>query len=135
VELRRYWRALRRRLWLLILLPVAAASVAVGVSLVLPPVYEGNASVLVRPAQPISSLDPNSSAVTADQVARTYAQLMTQRALLQRVINDLHLKTSPEQLQKSVRVAPQANTTLLTVTVDSTDPQQAPEIANKLVED
>jgi capsular exopolysaccharide synthesis family protein len=135
MELRRYWRALRRRLWLLILLPVATASVAVGVSLVLPPVYEGNASVLVRPAQPISSLDPNSSAVTADQVARTYAQLMTQRALLQRVINDLHLKTTPEHLQRSVRVAPQANTTLLTVTVDSTDPQQAPEIANKLVED
>jgi succinoglycan biosynthesis transport protein ExoP len=135
MELRRYSRALRRRLWLIVLLPIAAASVAVAVGLVTPPVYEGDAAILVRPAQPISTFDPNTNAITADQVARTYAQLMTQRLLLQNVIDDLHLNTTPAQLEQSVRVVPQANTTLLTVTVLSGDRHLAADIANKLVDD
>jgi len=135
MELRNRARALRRRLWLLLLLPAVVTIAAVGLSLSLPFVYQADAGVLVRPAQPISSLDQSSGAITADQVARTYAQLLTQRALLQRVIDDLHLRTNPDQLRQSIRVTPQANTTLLTVTVFDRDPGRARDVANKLVED
>jgi capsular exopolysaccharide synthesis family protein len=137
MELTRSLRAVRRRLWLVATLPVLAAVVAVAVSLALPPVYEAQATVLVRPAQPINSLDPNSNTVstTADQVAATYSQLMTQRTLLQRVISDLKLRVTVEQLAKSVSVTPQINTTVLQVTVHSTDRRLAPKIANTLVND
>jgi capsular exopolysaccharide synthesis family protein len=135
MDLRRHARALRRRLWLLVLLPAAATLAAAGVSLYLPPVYQADVGVLVRPAQPISSLDQSSGAVTADQVARTYAQLLTQRALLQKVIDDLRLHGGPDQLRQAIRVTPQANTTLLTVAVSEGDPGLARDVANKLVED
>ena len=66
------------------MLPLLSAVAAVVVSLMLPPVYEAQATVLVRPAQPINSLDPSTNTVstTADQVAATYSQLMTQRTLV-----------------------------------------------------
>jgi non-specific protein-tyrosine kinase len=134
MTLRQYARALRRRLWMLLLLPSLAVAAAVGVTRYIPPTYESQATLLVRPAQPISSLDPSSSAVTADQVAHTYAQLMTQRPLMEKVIGDLHLQTTPEALGKQVTVTPQSNTTVLTVTVQSGDPTQARDVANKLVD-
>ena len=68
MELRRYARALRRRLWLLVLLPAAAVAAAVCVSLTMSPVYQADAAVLVRPAQPISSLDQGSGAVARLQI-------------------------------------------------------------------
>lgn len=135
MTLRQYARAARRRAWLLILLPLLAIAGAVAVTHQIPPVYESEVSVLVRTAQPISSLDPGTAAVSADQVSRTYAQLMTQRPLLEKVISDLHLQATPDQLEKSVKVVPQANTTVLKVTVQNGDPRLAKEIANKLVED
>jgi capsular exopolysaccharide synthesis family protein len=98
-------------------------------------VYEAQVGVLVRPAQPISSLDPNTAAVTADQVAATYSQLMTQRSLLEKVVADLRLPMTADQLSRAVAVGPQSNSTLLRVTVHDTSPEQARDIANKLVDD
>jgi capsular exopolysaccharide synthesis family protein len=137
MELMRSLRAVRRRLWLVVTLPLLAAILAVAVSLALPPVYEAQATVLVRPAQPINSLDTGAGTVstTADQVAATYSQLMTQRTLLQQVVSDLKLKMTPDQLAKSVSVTPQVNTTVLQVTVRNTDRGLARNIANKLVDD
>ncbi len=128
-------RAIRRRAWLVVTLPLLAALVTAGVSLMLPLTYQAEATVLVRPAQPISSLDTTANAITADQVAATYSQLMTQRTLLEKVISDLHLRTTSERLAKSVSVTPQFNTTLLRITVRSTDRRLSGDIANKLVED
>ena len=132
---RQHARALRRRAWLLVLLPLAAIVSGVAVTQQIPPVYESDVSVLVRTAQPISSLDPGTAAVSAEQVSRTYAQLMTQRPLLEKVVADLQLQILPDQLEKSVKVVPLANTTVLKVTVQNANPRLAKDIANKLVED
>ena len=132
---RQHARALRRRAWLLVLLPLAAIVSGVAVTQQIPPVYESDVSVLVRTAQPISSLDPGTAAVSAEQVSRTYAQLMTQRPLLEKVVADLQLQIPPDQLEKSVKVVPLANTTVLKVTVQDANPRLAKDIANKLVED
>jgi capsular exopolysaccharide synthesis family protein len=119
---------------MLLVLPMLAVGAAVVFTHEVPPTYESQATLLVRPAQPISSLDPSSSAVTADQVAHTYAQLMTQRPLLEKVIADLKLDTTPEALVHEVKVTPQSNTTVLTLTVQSGDATRARDVANKLVE-
>jgi capsular exopolysaccharide synthesis family protein len=136
VELRRSLRAVRRRAWLVVALPLLSATVALVITLMLPPVYQAQATVLVRPAQPINSLnDPNTVSTTADQVAATYSQLMTQRSLLQKVISDLKLKMTPDQLAGSVSVTPEINTTVLQVTVRHTNREVARDVANKLVDD
>ncbi|HEX6547500.1 MAG TPA: polysaccharide biosynthesis tyrosine autokinase [Candidatus Dormibacteraeota bacterium] len=134
VDIRRYLRILRRSLWILILCPVISAAVAAGVSKVLPPVYEGHVALLVRPAQ-VLPVDTNGAALTSDQISRTYATLMTERPLLQQVITELNLNTTPENLAKQIKVTPQPNTTILDVSADSTNPNLARDIANTLVSD
>lgn len=135
MELVRYARLLRRRLWLLVACPLLAAVAAGAVSAALPPVYDARVSLLVRPAQPLAAADPNVVALTSDQISRTYATLMVERPLLDKVINDLELRMSSSDLAKRITVTPQPNTTILEVKVSDTNPQLARDIANRLVAD
>ena len=135
MELNRYRRVLRQRLWMIAACPIVAALAAGIVSYLLPPVYEAQVSVLVRPAQPLASTDPTVAALTADQLSRTYASLMIQRPLLQSVSSELGLSIRPEDLAKEITVTPEPNTTILDVAVKDTNAALARDLANRLTAD
>src|SRR5438552_870339 len=134
MELIRYWRVVRRLAWLIVLCPIVAALAAGLISLQLPKIYEAKASLLVRPAKPLS-VDPGVAALTTDQILRTYARLMTERPLLEQVISDQGLKTDPASLFKQITVTPAPNTAILDVAVRDTDPVRAKDTTNTLVND
>src|SRR2546427_10028114 len=135
MEVSSYLRVVRRRLWMIIVLPVVAAVTAGVVSLLLPPVYEAHVSVYVRLAQPLATTDPTGVSLTSDQVLRTYASLVTERPLLQSVIGELGLHVTPDELSKEVIATPVPNTTKLDVAVRDTNRALARDLANRLVED
>lgn len=134
-DLPRYLRMLRRWAWLLVLCPAAAVLGAAVVTAAVPSVYEARVSVLVKPAQPLSFTDPGVIGLTADQISGTYAQLMTQRPILEQVIKDLNLRVSSDELARQVKVTPQASTSIISVAVNSTSPRLARDVANRLVGD
>lgn len=135
MDLISYVRTLRRWLWLLALCPLVAGLSAGVVAKFLPPVYDANVSILVKPAQPLTTADSGVSALSADQISRTYADLLTKGPLLQQVIDDLGLHTTPDLLAQQIKATPDTNTTILVVTVESTHPALARDIANRLVDD
>src|ERR1700737_3617897 len=98
MELTRYIRVIRQRLWMIVACPIVAAIAAGIVSFMLPPVYEAHVTLFVRPAQPLSTTDPNVAALTTDQISRTYASLMKQRPLVDSVRKELGLSTRYETL-------------------------------------
>ncbi len=132
MELRRYARALRRGWLLLILCPLLAALVAGLVSWRLPAVYQAQASLLVRPAQPLA-VQTGTVSETADEITQTYAQLMIERPVLEKVISGLGLKTTPGQLARDIQVTPESNTTILDITVSNTNRVLAAAVANRLM--
>src|SRR5207245_110199 len=101
MELNRYLRSVRQRLWMVMLMPLVAALAAGAASFILPPTYEAKVALLVRPAQPLGS-DPNVQALTTDQISRTYASLMTQPPLLESTSRELGLNIRPEDLAKEI---------------------------------
>lgn len=133
-----YTRLLRRWAWLIVLCPLIAALGASVISRQITPVYEADATVLVKPAQPLN-IDTGQSQTgvssTSDQITATYVQLMTQPSLLSKVISDLHLQMTPQSLAGKVKVTPQTNTTVIKVSVQDKSPAQASRIANQLVQD
>jgi capsular exopolysaccharide synthesis family protein len=135
MELARYLRLIRNRFWVVIALPVLAAVAAGVVSILLPPVYEAHVSVYVRLAQPLTSNDPTGVSLTSGTVLQTYADMTKEPALLQRVINELGLNMSPDELAKEVTATPLPNSTKLAVAVQDTNPAQARDVANKVVAD
>ena len=134
MELIRYWRVIRRWAWLIILCPLVAALAAGLISLQLPKIYEAQVSILVRPSQPLPG-DPAAAALTTDQILRTYARLITERPLLEKVISERGLKTDPVSLAKQIRATPEPNTAILDIAVRDTDPARARDTANTLVDD
>jgi receptor protein-tyrosine kinase len=118
---------------MIVIFPIVAALAAGAVSLVLPPVYEAQVTLLVRPAQPLATTDPNVASLTTDQISQTYAALMTERPLLVQVSNQLGLTIRPEDLAKEINVTPQPNTQILDVAVKDTNPALARDLANQIV--
>src|SRR5438034_2180188 len=134
MELIHYWRVVRRWAWLIILCPLVAALAAGLISLQLPKMYEAKVSLYVRTAQLLTP-ETGVAPVTADQVLRTYADLMTMPPQLQKVISEESLPTDPESLSKRITVAPRPNTVILDVAVRDTDPSRAKRTADTLVND
>jgi len=132
MELSRYLRVIRHRLWIVIACPILAAVTAGIVSFALPPVYEAKVDLAVRPAQLLPSTDPNAAAVSAATILATYALFMTEPPLLNKVIADLGLKTTSDELVKQVKVTPDATALVLHITVQDTHPAVARDVANTL---
>src|SRR2546425_1102932 len=135
MELIRYWRVMRRWAWLIILCPLVAALAAGLISLQVPKVYEAQATLLVKPTQPLPGTQGTVAPETIDQILRTYARLITLRPVLERVISDQGLRTDPVSLSHRITVTPEPNTTILDVAVQDTDPARAQGTANALIDD
>ncbi len=67
----------------------------------------------------------------AAQSAETYAELMSETEVVQRVINNLHLKTDVATLKAALKVKPVTNTSILSLQISWSDPQTSASIANE----
>ena len=113
---------------------MVAAAAAGYISYKLPPVYQSQVSMLIRPEQPLVA-GPNTAILSSDQITATYAALMTEPPLLRQVMNDLNIGGSTTDLAKEITVTPRSGTTIIDVTVDDTQPARAAAIDNRLVQD
>lgn len=129
-EVRRYWDAVRRWLWLVAVATLVAAVGAWALSRTLTPIYRATATLLINQAQNNSGISNINDIMTSERLARTYGELMKKRPVIDQVIEDLQLRGSYEQVAAMVDVRPVRDTQLLTLTVDSADPQLAADIAN-----
>lgn len=93
-----------------------------------PPMYQAIGRVLV-----LGQVEASALSVTPDEIISTDAALMTQTSLLQKVIEDLGLNTTPEKLATEVTVAQEGKTELIDVTVTVTSPTDAAAIANAII--
>jgi capsular exopolysaccharide synthesis family protein len=132
LELKQYLLLARRWWWLIILLAILGGGVSFGINLLRAPIYEASTTVLINQAP--GSLPDEQAVLSGVRVATTYAELLHQRPVLERVIADLGLATNPEILNGQVTVTPVRDTNLLVLSVRDTDPQRAATIANRVVE-
>ena len=131
MELKYYLSVLWKWLWLLILASLLSGVVSMIVSQQMEPVYRASVTLLVSPAGGSSSLN-YSSLLTSERVAKTYAELLTKRPLLEKVISDLHLNLSAPQLASKINVVQPTDTQLLELQVEDSDPEYAIVVANSV---
>ena len=128
-------RAVRAR-WLLFavccIVPVAAAFAVVRSSA---PAFDSTAELFVAPAN--SSVGPNryadayQGALLAQQQAPSYASLVTSPAVLQGVIADLHLATTPSRLSSDITATSPPASVLIDITARGNSAAAARAIANR----
>ena len=121
-------RARRRRL--LVVLVVAGAIVGLLVAAGTRPMYTASATSYVSLRSSSSVTDLQQGGSVAQQVGRTYADLTRSSYLLQGVIADLHLATTPEALAQRITAETPVDTAVLRIEVADPSPAQAARIAN-----
>lgn len=113
---------------------IVGGAVAYAVTRQITPLYEAKATVLVV-AGPQQAGANTGVALSNDQVTTTAASLMTEPPLLQRVINELALDTTTDQLAKRVTATPVINAQLVNVAAQDPNPTLATRIANTVSSD
>ncbi|MBA3469226.1 MAG: polysaccharide biosynthesis tyrosine autokinase [Herpetosiphonaceae bacterium] len=129
MEFRRYFLALRRWVWLLILAPLLSGAAGYLVSNQGAPVYESSVRVIV--GQTLQSVNPDyGSLVASERLVSTYVQLAQSRSVAQGVESQLG---TPGLLSHARIIArPVPETEFLDIAVEANNPQQAADIANAI---
>lgn len=134
MELIEYFNIIKKRILLVILITIGATLLSGVLSyFVITPTYKADISVIIGKAEN-KSVEPQDSyndVMMYQQLVATYCEFVKSRKVSEHVIKALKLKIDPMQLQAMVTVAPKANTEFLTITVKSTDPKEAMDIANQ----
>lgn len=136
MEIQAYLKILRRRWWILVLLPLITAGSAFGVSKFLVseyvpgyPVYRAWVLLSVRPARPDLGLTTSVKALLRNYVVR----LDTKKKARQ-IIDQAQLDMVDEELTNTWHISADDSNLTLRIEVDNPDPQVAVEIARTMAE-
>jgi capsular polysaccharide biosynthesis protein len=124
MELSDYFRILRQRGWLIILLMVLTAVAAFGFSKIQTPIFQSGLRLLVSPSR-----TDFGQAQAAKVLLTSYEQWLYSSYQAQAVINKLQLDMTAGELLSDVRVASDGNSFVITLTVENSDPNLANDIA------
>lgn len=127
---------LRRRIAAIILLSILAAVAAYFItSVVVKPVYESTAKMIVNAGtdQTASLTITNDQIISSQKLVDTYAVIVRSRNLLGQVINNLDFDCSYEKFSKMIDVTPVNGTQIMQIAVRSTDPELALKITTEIV--
>jgi capsular polysaccharide biosynthesis protein len=131
LELRQYWRIIRKRMTLMLAIPIIAAIVSAAVSFfVLSPKYEASTTLLINqkandnPALEYQAVMANQAMVT------TYSTIIKSATIESSVTQDLKLPYTPAQLGNMVTVSSPDQSQVIEVDVTAGSQMLATKIAN-----
>ncbi len=128
MEFKAFVSLLWRWAWLIALVALLSGGLAYVVSLQLTPTYESRVTVTVTRR---TAADSEIWGINERPIA-TYMELLRKRPVLETVIARLQLNTTPEALERRVRVSLTRNTSLIVLAVRDSDPDRAAVIANEI---
>ena len=128
------FKTLKKRWKLIMLLTLIAALISGTISyFLLTPVYQSSTQILVNQKQSENQLDSTQIRSNIDMI-NTYSVIIKSPAILEKVIDELELNQSVEQLSGKITINSQENSQVFSLTVQDSNPSQAVEIANTISE-
>jgi capsular polysaccharide biosynthesis protein len=124
MELGDYFRILRQRGWLILVLVALTAAAAYGFSKIQTPVYESTLRLLVKPSR-----TDFGQAQAAKELLSGYQQWLYSSYRAQDVINELQLDMTAGELLGDFGVASDGGSYVITLNVENPDPNLANDIA------
>ncbi|MBR7100078.1 MAG: hypothetical protein IKC91_02870 [Clostridia bacterium] len=135
IDLKHVFKTILHRIWFIVLAGVLAAGTALLIAMfVITPKFAASIRFYVN-AAPSSGNNSNitSSQIDASQkLIDTYKEILNSRPTYQRIIEETDLDYTPEELSKLIVAGSANQTEVMYVTVTTTDPQEAADIANSI---
>jgi capsular polysaccharide biosynthesis protein len=134
ISIKDIFKTLKKRWKLIMLLTLISALISGTISyFLLTPVYQSSTQILVNQKQSENPLDSTQIRSNIDMI-NTYSVIIKSPAILEKVIDELELEQSVEQLSQKVTINSQENSQVFSLTVQDSNPSQAVEIANTVSE-
>ncbi|MGE7647265.1 YveK family protein [Peribacillus frigoritolerans] len=124
------FKTLKKRWKLIMLLTLIAALISGTISyFLLTPVFQSSTQILVNQKQSENQLDSTQIRSNIDMI-NTYSVIIKSPAILEKVIDELELNQSVDQLSQKITINSQENSQVFSLTVQDSHPAKAVEIAN-----
>ncbi|WP_078429763.1 YveK family protein [Alkalihalobacterium alkalinitrilicum] len=131
ISLKELFTTLKKRIKLLIILPLIAVVVSGLVSyLLLTPIYQSSTQILINQSKVDMQNVTQADLRTNIELINTYNVIMKSPVILEKVIAELDLNTSVGALNSMVTVGSAQNSQVVAITVQNEDPAMAAQIAN-----
>ncbi len=134
MELKDYVTIVRKRWVSIVLVTVLAVTGAMALSLLSKPTYQASSQVFVSVNSAGTTADLLQGSSYSQNQVKSYTDLVTSPRVLAPVIEELGLGVTPDVLAKSVTADSPLNTVLINITVTSTIPKSASDIANAIAD-
>lgn len=135
ISLQELFSTLKKRILLIILTTIIAITIAGSVSFIfLTPIYQASTQILVN-KQTVEQNQFNSQDIQTNlQLINTYNEIIKTPAILDKVIENLDLDTTPAALNSKITMNSAQNSQVFSITVQDPEPAIAVDIANTTAE-
>lgn len=136
IDLLRIFKALWRRVWVLILVSLLGAAAAFSyAAFLLVPQYSASVMLYVNSQTAIGDVGISISSgqlSAAQSLVKTYMVILNNRTTLEEVIEDAEVSYTYQELSNMISSSQVNNTEVFRVTVTSTDPYEAAKLVNSI---
>lgn len=129
MDIRDYLKILRKRGWIILVVALVAAGVAVGVSKMQTPVYRATIQISVEPAR----LDWGLSNVIKD-ILRNYVVRLNSHKMAQKVIDRAQLDMNTDELKSMLVISSDPSNFTIRIDAKNADPIVAQQIVQTMAE-
>lgn len=133
IDLLELFRALKKRLWLILAITILGGGIAGAFSkFLLTPQYTSTAMVYILSKE--TTLTSLADLQIGSQLTKDYSVIVTSRPVLEEVIEKLDLGMTYKDLKKKISLNNPSDTRILNISVEDADPKMAKTIADEIAE-
>lgn len=129
-----YIRVIKRWWGLLVLLTALGAAAGMALSQIQLRMYEAETTLLVTASLPNRDIAERLIPDQRSSLVKTYRELLLKRPVLEIVISELGLQTTPEKLTERLSIREVRDTQIIVLSALDPNPQQAANIANLTID-
>jgi capsular polysaccharide biosynthesis protein len=134
ISLFEFIHILKKRWKLIVASILSAALISSLISFyVLTPIYQASTLILVNQKNSENKLDLTQLGNSVELI-NTYSVIIKSSTILSKVIDELELSQTVEQLNQNITISSQENSQVFSMTVEDSKPERAVEIANSVSE-
>lgn len=138
LELRDIFRIIWARIWIIVLITIVAMLASGIISyFYLDKIYESSTTLIVNKQKDDNEKETQytyNDILLSQKLVSTYTEIAKSSYVLERVIKELNLDLSPDELKKMIAVSSVGDTQIIRITVSDVFPARATVIAEKMAE-
>lgn len=135
ISLKEIYETIKKRIWMIILITAIATATSGVVSyFILTPIYQADTQILLQTKSSSEEAFDFNQVRTNQELINTYSVIIKSPAILEKVIEQLNLEPTVDELREQLTVSSEENSQVVNIAVEHPDPAMAVQTANTIAD-